>query len=247
MHITAIIPARLNSTRLKHKLLIEVEEKSIIQHVYERVIQADVFDRVCIAVDSKKLLKHCQKFGAEVFLTSKDHKSGTDRIAELARKIKTDIIVNVQGDEPLVSKVHLANLRQLIKRKEVDIATLCKPFECNNSLSDPSNVKVVFDNQQKALYFSRSVIPYPMHDAQFENHFHHIGLYAFKRKALLQISRLRQSNLERVELLEQLRWLQNGHEIHVAIVAGKSISIDTATDLKEFKKILKKRRIERKW
>lgn len=246
MHITAIIPARLNSTRLEQKLLISVEGKTILQHVFERVDNSALFDQVIIATDSKKILKLASKFGAHVIMTDKSHRSGTDRIAEVTRGIKTDIIVNVQGDEPLIEKEHLRTIISLITKPKVEIATLCSDFESVKAVKSPSNVKVVSDINKKALYFSRSVIPFPRADVLSDTYKHHIGLYAFKRKTLLRISRLKQSELEIMEGLEQLRWLHNGFEIYVGNVKNRTVSIDTAQDLKEFKGILKSRSVKRK-
>lgn len=244
MHITAIIPARLRSTRLKEKLLIVVEGKSILQHVFERVNDSALFDQVIIATDSRKIFKLATKFGAKVVMTDRKHQSGTDRIAEVTRGLKTDIIVNVQGDEPLVSKDQLRTIISLITRHKVEIATLASPFESIKEIKDPSKVKVVADINKKALYFSRSVIPYPRADALLNGYHHHIGLYAFKRKTLLRVSRLKQSQLELLEGLEQLRWLENGFEIYVGKVNKRTVSIDTAQDVKDFKSILKKRAIK---
>ncbi len=239
MQYTAIIPARLKSERLKHKLLIEVGGKSILQHVYERVEKSQFFDRVIIAVDSKRMYSHAMNFASDVRMTSRNHKSGTDRIAEIALKIRSEYIVNIQGDEPLIRPEHLFAIKQTISKKNVDIASLYCSFKDEMGLNDPSNVKVVTDKNDKALYFSRSVIPFPRRVVNLRNFKHHIGMYAFRRKALLKLSNLEPSSLEHYEGLEQLRWLENGFSIDMQKVASKTISIDTAQDLKQFEKIYK--------
>lgn len=238
MKITAIIPARLKSDRLPEKLLIRVKDKTILQYVFEKVHNSKLFDRVIIATDSKRILVEAESFGAEVMMTAKSHKSGTDRIAEVAEKIKTHIVVNVQGDEPLIRKSHLKSIIDLIRRKEVEIATLCTPFENTKDILDPNNVKVILADKEKAIYFSRSVIPYSRGTISPKDYLHHLGLYAFKRKTLTRLSKLKQSPLEKHEGLEQLRWLENGFNIHLAKVRGKTISIDTPADFRAFVKYI---------
>jgi 3-deoxy-manno-octulosonate cytidylyltransferase (CMP-KDO synthetase) len=226
--------------------LIKVDGKSIVHHVYDRVTESALFDEVIIATDTKKLYNNCIRFCNKVVMTDRKHVSGTDRIAEVARRIKTDIVVNVQGDEPLIDRNHLRSIISLVTKSEVEIATLCSTFEGEKALKDPSNVKVVKDINKRALYFSRSTIPYPRADVLADSYHHHIGLYAFKRRTLLKVSRLKPSKLEILEGLEQLRWLENGYDIHVANVEHRTISIDTPQDLKDFKKRLKKGAIKGK-
>jgi len=238
MKITAIIPARLRSDRLPEKLLIEVNGKTILRYVFEKVKSSKLFDRIIIATDSKRILLEAESFGAEVIMTSKNHKTGTDRIAEVSKKIKTDIIVNVQGDEPLIQRSHLKAIIDLIKKKNVEIATLCTAFESKKDVQDISNVKLIKDSTHRAIYFSRSVIPYASDIINPKDFLHHVGLYAFKRKTLGKLAKLKQSPLEKRERLEQLRWIENGFDIYVAKVKGRTISIDTPADFRAFVRYL---------
>lgn len=238
MKITAIIPARLQSDRLPEKLLIKVKEKTILQYVFEKVKASGLFNRIIIATDSKRILKEAESFGAEVIMTSKTHKSGTDRIAAVTKKIKSDIIVNVQGDEPLIQKSHLKAIIDLISQKHVELATLCTAFETKKEVINESNVKLIHDGSGKAIYFSRAVIPHPGAELKPKAYLHHLGLYAFKRKTLLKIAKLKQSPLEKQERLEQLRWIENGFDIYISKVKGRTISIDTPADFRAFVKHL---------
>lgn len=234
-----IIPARYNSKRLEGKPLIEVQNKPIIQWVWERAIQVRNSDIVIIATDNKEIYDRAESFGANVEMTRTDHKSGSDRIAEIALKYP-DIkyIINLQGDEPMINPECVEEVIKLIKEDEnADISTLLTEIT-DEDLDDPNMVKCVKDINGFAMYFTRSKIPYErnMGIAKF---YKHIGIYGYKREALLKLTTLEQPEIERAESLEQLRALYNGMKIKTSIVEYNSIGIDTIEDLNMFKKLVK--------
>lgn len=240
MKFIAIIPARYASTRFPAKPLALLGGKPIIQHVYERTSQA--FDELCVATDDERILSVVHQFGGRAVMTSSNHRSGTDRCYEAYSKLgsQADVVVNVQGDEPFIHKEQLLAIAQCFNDPETEIATLVKPFPVNSSIGqieNPNSPKVVLDNEDFALYFSRSVIPYirgidrtewPQHHRYLK----HIGLYAYKTETLRHIVSLPTSNLEQCESLEQLRWIQAGLHIKVGHTDIETIGIDTPEDLK---------------
>jgi 3-deoxy-manno-octulosonate cytidylyltransferase (CMP-KDO synthetase) len=234
-----IIPARYGSSRLQGKPLIEVCGKTIIQWVWEKAMAAKLANRVIIATDNNKIFKIAQSFGAEVEMTSATHQSGSDRIAEVvSRHPEIAFIVNLQGDEPLMTSDSIDKVIEHVQNDaQADISTLIR--ELNDDIKSPNLVKCVIDNSGYALYFSRSKIPYernPGH-AKF---YGHLGIYGYKREALLKMTALPPSSLELSESLEQLRALQNGMKIKTAVVDFSPVGIDTSEDLEKFKKILEK-------
>jgi 3-deoxy-manno-octulosonate cytidylyltransferase (CMP-KDO synthetase) len=232
MHKTAIIPARLASTRLLNKALIQIEGKSLTQRVYEAVVGTQLFDRVIIATDHEDIYNHVKSFDAEVMMTSVSHQSGTDRVEECARSITTDLIVNIQGDEPFITKEPLELLINTFNDSDVQIASLMNVFE-NDDVNNPNNVKVITDINSYAIYFSRSVIP---HNRDLSNdviYYKHIGVYAFKPEVLKMFVSLPVSNLEQIEKLEQLRLIENGYKIKMVLTDYKGIGIDTPEDLEK--------------
>jgi len=233
MHKTAIIPSRLGSTRLPNKALIQIEGKSLIQRVYEAVARTHLFDRVTIATDHEDIYNHVKSFNAEVMMTSVSHQSGTDRVEECARNITTDLIVNIQGDEPFITKEPLELLINVFNDSDVQIASLMNVFDNNDDVLNPNNVKVITDINSYAIYFSRSVIP---HNRDLSNdviYYKHIGVYAFKPEALKLFVSLPVSNLEQIEKLEQLRLIENGYKIKMVLTDYKGIGIDTPEDLEK--------------
>jgi 3-deoxy-manno-octulosonate cytidylyltransferase (CMP-KDO synthetase) len=238
MKVLAIIPARYASTRFPGKPLVDIAGKSMIQRVVERVQQCSSISHVVVATDDERIFNHVLSFGAQAVMTSVEHPSGTDRCLEAYTNIQSDAdcIINVQGDEPFVDPTQLSTLIQLISKPDVSIATLAKKITDSSTLFDSSKVKVVFDNHSRALYFSRHAVPF-IRNAEEANwhtmhaYFKHIGLYAFKTDKLKEICALQQSALEKAESLEQLRWMENGHIIHVGLTEIESISIDTPEDL----------------
>lgn len=239
MKVLAIIPARYASTRFPAKPLALLGGKPIVQRVYEQV--SKVVERVVVATDDERIYDTVVSFGGEVVMTSPKHKSGTDRCAEAYEKLgyKADIVINVQGDEPFVAPEQIEALISCFDSEEVDIATLVKPFSAEGgieALENPNSPKVVMNEQGEAIYFSRSVIPYLRGVERSEwlkchTFYKHIGIYAFRAKALKEVTTLAQTQLEKAESLEQLRWLDSGYKIKVGITDIETIGIDTPEDL----------------
>jgi 3-deoxy-manno-octulosonate cytidylyltransferase (CMP-KDO synthetase) len=236
----AVIPSRLGSTRLPEKALLHETGKYLVQHVWERVRQARRVGRVIVATDHPRIVEAAKSFGAEALLTSASHPSGTDRVAEVARSLadaRPDaLIVNVQGDEPEIDPADLDLLVDALDSdRECAIATLATPFQDATALASESTVKVVVDATSRALYFSRSVVP---NGAQIGGNppqaLKHRGVYAFRRAKLLELAALPTAPLEKIERLEQLRWLHHGERIRVAITPRDGIGIDTPEDYRRF-------------
>ncbi len=232
-----IIPSRYASTRLHAKPLIEVDGKPIIQWVYEKASAVKQADTVIVATDHEKIYDCVKSFGGNVEMTRADHKCGSDRIAEVAsRHDDFEYIVNLQGDEPMITPEAIDGVISALKsRNDADIATLLRVITDKEEVDNPNLVKCVIDNNNFALYFSRSKIPYERNigEAVF---YGHIGLYGYKRDALFKMTSLNQTMLEKAESLEQLRALQSGMKIITSIVNIKPIGIDTKEDVEEFKK-----------
>lgn len=236
MRTVAIIPARYASTRFPGKSLALISGKPMIQWVYERTISCPIISQAIVATDDERIVQAVQAFGGNVMLTQPDHPSGTDRVAEVAAQIDADLIINVQGDEPFVQAAQLQQLASLFTDPAVDIATLAHPISDEQSIFSPNVVKVVCDARQKALYFSRAPIPFlrglPQEDwGQHKQHFQHLGIYAYRQSVLQAITQLPVGNLEQLESLEQLRWLEAGYHISVAETSFRSIGVDTPEDL----------------
>jgi 3-deoxy-manno-octulosonate cytidylyltransferase (CMP-KDO synthetase) len=240
--VVGIIPARWGSTRFPGKALHGIAGKPLIRHVWERCVEADCFDQIVIATDDMRIAEVGFNFGAEIALTAADHPSGTDRVAEVARKLKkATIIVNVQGDEPLVDTSLLQRLvRKLADNRNLPIVTAATPISLEDSLSE-DNVKVVMDRLGNALYFSRSCIPF-RRGANEVKTFKHLGIYGFRRKALLDFVRMSPGALEQAEQLEQLRALENGLKIRVVVSEINSIGVDTPDDATEVERLILSRR-----
>lgn len=239
MTFTAIIPARYASTRFPGKPLAKIGAQSMISRVYHQVKKA--VDDVWVATDDNRIYDECKSIGANVVMTSPNHPSGTDRINEAVQLIdcKSDVIINVQGDEPFINPQQISDLKACFNDSATDIATLARKFDTTKgfeALFDPNLVKVVFANNMQALYFSRSIIPYVrgkewtewLENATF---YSHVGIYAYRRDVLAQITSLPRSSHEIAESLEQLRWLDNGFKIKVAVTCHPTIGIDTPADL----------------
>ena len=241
MKILGIIPVRLASTRLPGKPLIDICGKSMIQRVYEQGKKSHLLNDVVVAADDNKIIENVKSFGGKAILTSKRHKSGTDRICEVLDSYRCDIAVNIQGDEPMISPFDIDKaIKPMLKDKMIDVSTLAIRIYDAEEISDPNNVKVVFGDNRIALYFSRSVIPYNRDSEKKINYYKHIGLYVYRYKALQEFRNLKQSKLEKAEKLEQLRLLENGYRIYVELTKNNTIGIDTAEDLKRIKNILGK-------
>ncbi|MDO4309219.1 MAG: 3-deoxy-manno-octulosonate cytidylyltransferase [Prevotella sp.] len=237
MKFIGIIPARYASTRFPGKPLAMLGGQYVIERVYRQV--ASVLDDVYVATDDKRIYDAVEAFGGRVVMTSPDHKSGTDRIEEAMEKIggDFDVVVNVQGDEPFIHRSQIETVCRCFDDAETQIATLGKPFGSNMAaISNPNSPKIVVNNNGYAMYFSRSVIPFVRGKEQEEwssayPFLKHIGLYAYRRNVLAEITGLPQSSLEIAESLEQLRWLQNGYRIKVGLTDVETVGIDTPEDL----------------
>ena len=254
-NIIAIIPARLHSTRLEGKLLLPLNGKPLILHTVEQARKARNISRVIVATDSEEIVRVVQESGNEAVLTSPHHQSGSDRIAEVAENLpENSIIVNVQGDEPLISPTTIEKaVNAILQDEAVDMATTCEPIHDLKDVLSADVVKVVTDKNGFALYFSRSPIPFPREAVRkygsLENALQtdknllslfrkHTGLYVYRREFLLKYTRFEQTNLEKTEMLEQLRALENGAKIKVIEVLESSIGVDTAEDLERVKMYL---------
>lgn len=239
MNTAIIIPARYASTRLPGKPLIEIQNKPIIQWVYEKARGSKLANRVIVATDNEKIYNAVESFGGEAVMTSDSHQSGSDRIAEVVRNNpEIDIAVNVQGDEPLITSESIDKaILGLSGDIKADISTLIREITDQKDITNPNIVKAVIAYNGNALYFSRATIPY--HRAgETPKYYGHLGLYAYRREVLLKITELEQTELEKVECLEQLRALQNGFSIKTVQVDYKPIGIDTPEDVEEFKRLV---------
>lgn len=244
MKFIGIIPARYASTRFPGKPLALLGGKPVIQHVYEKV--AAVLEAAYVATDDERIYDVVKAFGGQVVMTRTDHKSGTDRIEEAIEKIggEWDVVVNVQGDEPFVAKSQLDTICHCFDDPTTQIATLGKPFESMEAVQNPNSPKIVVDNMGFAMYFSRSVIPYVRgkEESSWLTHYpflKHLGIYAYRKDVLRQVTQLPQSSLEIAESLEQLRWLQNGFKIKVGTTDVETVGIDTPQDLERAEEFLK--------
>ncbi len=237
MKVIAIIPARFDSTRFPGKPLIKLGNKYIIQHVYEQAKKSNLFEEVIVGTDDQRIFEAVDGFGGKVTLTSKKHKSGTDRVAEVCSKMlyckDADVIVNVQGDEPFITEEPLKKLIDAFTDKSVQVASLM--HELSKDIENPNIVKVVCDENDNALNFSRI----PKSESQLIN-YKHIGVYAFRRKTLFEFVKLPESKMEKIEKLEQLRLLENGYKIRMVLTSYKGIGIDTPQDLEKAEKLLLK-------
>lgn len=233
-----IIPARYDSTRLKGKPLIKVKDKPIIQWVWEKAVMTNLSDRVIIATDNQQIYESALDFGAEAEMTSDSHTSGSDRIAEVVEKHpEISYIVNLQGDEPLITPDSIDQVIKGVKEDGADISTLIRVLTEKKDIESPNCVKCVTDDNGYALYFSRSKIPYERNQG-FAKIYGHLGIYGYKRDSLLKMTNLPQSSLELAESLEQLRALQAGMKIKTFVVDFVPVGIDTPDDLKQFEKIV---------
>ena len=243
MNIIGVIPTRYSSTRFEGKVLADLLGKPIIQHVWEKAKQSTLLNDVLIACDDNRIKDAAEKFGARVVLTSKDHTSGSDRIAQAVTSLDVDIVVNIQGDEPMVKPEVIDKLTQvLIDDPSCSMATVITPLRNKEDLQDPNVVKVVTDLNGYALYFSRSIIPYSREKREVQDAqcYKHIGLYAYRKEFLLKFTALPASSLEKIERLEQLRALEAGYKIKIVKTDSDTIGVDTPQDLATVEEILKK-------
>lgn len=240
MKIIAMIPARFEATRFPGKLMKDLGGKTVISRTYEAVKNTHLFDDVYVVTDSSIIYQEIQQQGGKVLMSQQKHESGSDRIAEAITDLDIDIVINVQGDEPFTQKEPLEKLIEVFKndlKNEVDVASLMFKLNDKIEINNPNNVKVVFDKANFAMYFSRAPIPYPR-DEQFGVYYKHIGIYAFRKEALLEISKMPLTTLEQTEKLENLRFLENQKKIKMVLTTQTPIGIDTEADLEAAKKYL---------
>lgn len=240
MKIIAVIPARYASTRFPAKLMQDLGGKTVILRTYEAAINTKLFDDVFVVTDSDLIFNEISSNGGKAIMSIKEHESGSDRIAEAVQNIEVDIVINVQGDEPFIDAEPLAKVIEVFKNdtaKQVDLASLMREIKNENEINNPNNVKVVVDQNGFALYFSRSVIPYPREKNVGVRYFQHIGIYAFRKQALLDFYSLPMKSLEASEKLEQLRYLEFGKRIKMVETTHIGIGIDTEADLEKARKL----------
>ena len=241
MKIIAVIPARYASTRFPAKLMQDLGGKTVILRTYEAAVNTKLFDDVFVVTDSDLIYDEIVLYGGKAIKSIKEHESGSDRIAEAVENLDVDIVINVQGDEPFIDTDPLAKVIEIFKNdldKQVDLASLMREITNEDDIKNPNNVKVVVDQNQFALYFSRSVIPYPREQNVGVRYMQHIGIYAFRKQALMDFYSLPMKSLEASEKLEQLRYLEFGKRIKMVETTHVGIGIDTPEDLEKARKML---------
>ena len=249
MRCAIVIPARYASSRLPGKPLLRVTGKYLIQHVYEQACRSRRASDVIIATDDSRIMAAAKSFGARAVMTRRSHPSGTDRVAEVARSIEADVIVNLQGDEPLIDPHGLDLLPKLLEQdRDADMATLAVPLPSLEEYRNPNVVKVVRDQQGRAMYFSRSPIPMVRDgEPDFNRHsqlfLQHLGIYAYRRETLLKLAALPPDPLEQTEKLEQLRVLAMGWHIQVGVISHAGRGVDTSDDYAQFVARYRERRL----
>jgi 3-deoxy-manno-octulosonate cytidylyltransferase (CMP-KDO synthetase) len=234
----AMIPARYAATRFPGKLMQKLGGKTVIRRVYEATLQTGLFDDVVIVTDSDIIEEEIKSIDGHVVRSKKEHQSGSDRIAEAAENLDVDVIINVQGDEPFIQRAPLEKLVSLFHDASVQVGSLMRNITSEEELNASSSVKVVVNKNNDALYFSRSVIPFVANSDLKTQHYLHVGVYGFRKEALLRFTKWPAGELEKIEKLEQLRYLENGIPIRMALVNFKSVAIDTPEDLEKAKTLL---------
>lgn len=237
-----MIPARYASTRFPAKLMQDLEGKTVIRRTYEATVATGLFQDVFVVTDSDIIFNEIISNGGKAIMSIKEHESGSDRIAEAVANMKVDIVVNVQGDEPFTQKEPLEEVLSVFKKdtkKQIDLASLMREITDSDAINNPNNVKVIVDQNNYALYFSRSVIPFPRDTNAGVRYFQHIGIYAFRKQAIMDFYSLPMRSLEASEKLEQLRYLEYGKKIKLVETQHISIGIDTIEDLEKARKMVK--------
>lgn len=238
MKVIGVIPARLKSTRLAEKVKREVAGKPLVQHVWERASKATKLNQVVIATDHQDIIKMVERFGGKACLTRPDHQSGTERLIEVAQNVECDVIINIQGDEPLIDSSSIDRLVDVFNDECVKVGTLYYEMTNVEAFESPNVVKVVLDHAGNALYFSRASIPHDRDKTEKCAFKKHLGIYGYRRSVLLDYAQLKPSPLESLEKLEQLRWLANGISIRCVPSKSDSIGVDTEEDLKRVEMLL---------
>jgi 3-deoxy-D-manno-octulosonate cytidylyltransferase len=242
MNCVAMIPARYASIRFPAKLMQLLGDKTVIRQTYENTVKTGLFDQVIVVTDSQIIFDEIKTNGGEVMMSRKPHESGSDRIAEAVENLDTDIVVNVQGDEPFVQKAPLEKLLDVFKKDEdsqVQVASLMQVIKDKKNIADPNFVKVVVDLQMNALFFSRSQIPYPRDQSLAITYYEHIGVYAFRKQALMNFTHWPVTTLEAAEKIECLRYLEHGIPLKMVLTEYMGIEIDTPEDLQLAKQWLR--------
>ena len=243
MKLIAMIPARYVATRFPAKLMQDLCGKPVIVHTYQRVADTNLFDQVYVVTDDDRIENAIREVGGKVIRSQKEHNSGSDRLAEASKDLEVDIIVNVQGDEPFTDKENLQKVIDIFandSQQNIAVASLMERITHPDDIANPNNVKVVVNKFNEALYFSRSVIPFPRDTNTKVPYYKHIGIYAYRKDALQQFTQLPPSLLEETEKLEQLRYLENGFKIRLAVTDIPTIGIDTPEDLEKARQRLSK-------
>ena len=246
MEVIGVIPARYSSTRFTGKVLADILGKPMIQHVWERAKQSLLLEDLIIACDDERVVNAAKEFGAKVIFTAKAHLCGTDRIVEVVNPIDVKIVINIQGDEPLIHPSMIDRVAQaLLDDTSISMATIMKKIENPKELTDPNVVKVVVDKNNFALYFSRTAIPHHADNSEVRNpvYYKHIGLYGYTKDFLFTYKNLAVSNLEKIECLEQLRVLEEGFRVRVIETEHETVGVDTPEDLARVKHYLQKEKI----
>jgi 3-deoxy-manno-octulosonate cytidylyltransferase (CMP-KDO synthetase) len=238
MKIVALIPARYAATRFPAKLMQMLGNKPVIRHTYDNTVATGLFDDVFVVTDSEIIYEEITQYGGKAVMSLSVHESGSDRIAEAARAMDVDIIVNVQGDEPFVKRTPLEKLLAAFADEQVQVASLMQELKNETLIADPNYVKVVVDKKMNSLLFSRSVIPYKRDETIAITYYEHIGVYAFKKNALLQFTQWQMTPLEKAEKIECLRYLENGIPLKMVITDYMGVEIDTPADLKKAAELL---------
>ena len=243
MTVSALIPARLNSTRLEKKLIKNLGGIPVIVRTYQNICSTKLFDEVVVVTDSDDIINVLKEFDIKFLKSKEDHNTGTDRIAEFSKKFKSDIIINVQGDEPFVLKDDLSKIINTFKNdieNKINVISLMTKLISVEEINNPNNVKVVVDKNNNSLMFSRSIIPYKRVENNV-NYFKHIGIYAFRNSFLNKFKKFKQTNLELTEMIEALRIIEHGYKIHMIEIDHEQISIDTIEDFNKAKSMLNKK------
>ena len=243
MTVSALIPARLNSTRLEKKLIKNLGGIPVIVRTYQNICSTKLFDEVVVVTDSDDIINVLKEFDIKFLKSKEDHNTGTDRIAEFSKKFKSDIIINVQGDEPFVLKEDLSKIINTFKNdieNKINVISLMTKLISVEEINNPNNVKVVVDKNNNSLMFSRSIIPYNRVENNV-NYFKHIGIYAFRNSFLNKFKKFKQTNLELTEMIEALRIIEHGYKIHMIEIDHEQISIDTIEDFNKAKSMLNKK------
>ncbi|MCF8407205.1 MAG: 3-deoxy-manno-octulosonate cytidylyltransferase [Chitinophagaceae bacterium] len=236
--IGAFIPARYAATRFPAKLMQALGDKTVIRHTYDNTVATGLFDEVYVVTDSEIIFNEISSHGGKAIMSKKEHESGSDRIAEAIEHLTIDIVVNVQGDEPFVKKEPLEKLIAVFKDDKVQVASLMQVLTHTDLIADPNYVKVAVDKNMNALFFSRSVIPYARNKELTITYYEHIGVYAFKKQALLDFTNWPMSPLEAAEKIECLRYLENGVAMKMVVTSYMGVEIDTPEDLIKAAKLL---------